>query len=656
MSFFIRSLLPDSPWLIAVLDGDRKALKTFEPTSRDREIASTIVECNRASGKQVRVLAGKTKTSLSRAPEMSDLEWVCAIGVRLPLAVKDGLPKMENAPAHYFVEPDPKFPKHPVVAVWRFEKSVSPRDAAKAEQALASQLGGERLNFFMPVPANNMRQKFGYERIEPKDVVGMKLVAARISHANPIVNKQAQALMDVLSDYGFEGNIKGIKGGPVITLYEVELKRGTLANKIAERSEDIARDMGAQSARVITNYAQRTIGIELPNANRETVALRQLVASPAFQKSDAALPLILGKGITGEPLVVDLATMPHLLIAGTTGSGKSVGLNGMILSLLKRYSPDECKFIMIDPKVVELSVYKGIPHLYSRVITDVEGAIATLKGVVGVMKERYAELERAGAKNISSYRAKTGASMPYIVVVIDEIADLMADPKDRKEVEIAVQRLSQMARAAGIHLIVATQRPSVDVITGTIKSNLPTRISFQMASGTDSRTVLGEQGAEQLLGKGDMLFQATGGKLTRAHGAYVSEEEIEAEVARVKKLGAPEYVDFTLCEAPSSVKPTYSLISENAQSTKQPPRRKLSSTVHEYAAALQAIFTPGGQPITGVEVRKTITQAPWYLTWGQSVYDAADVLRIERGAKVGGWTGTKPWMPPPEWPEEFAVN
>ena len=389
-----------------------------------------------------------------------------------------------------------------------------------------------------------------------------------------MLEQNARQLEAVLSDFGVRGEIVEIKPGPVVTLYALEPAPGIKSSRVIGLADDIARSMAALSVRIATIPGVNAIGIELPNATRETVVLRALMGSKAYTKSRARLPLILGKDIAGEPEIVDLAIMPHLLIAGTTGSGKSVGLNAMILSLLYRLTPDQCRFIMVDPKMLELSVYNDIPHLLSPVVTDPKKAVVALKWVVREMEDRYRAISRlGGVRNIDGYNkrladalengetltrkiaigidAETGQPiteeqelplepMPYIVVVVDEMADLMLVAG--KDIEASIQRLAQMARAAGIHIIMATQRPSVDVITGTIKANFPTRISFSVTSKFDSRTVLGEQGAEQLLGKGDMLYMAGGGRISRIHGPFVDDAEVEAVCDFLRSQGTPTYV------------------------------------------------------------------------------------------------------------------
>ncbi|MBK5934692.1 DNA translocase FtsK [Rhodovulum imhoffii] len=385
--------------------------------------------------------------------------------------------------------------------------------------------------------------------------------------------ENARMLENVLDDYGVKGEIVSVRPGPVVTMYELEPAPGLKASRVIGLADDIARSMSALAARVSTLPGRSVIGIELPNANREMVVLREILAARDFGDTNMRLPLALGKDIGGAPVVANLAKMPHLLIAGTTGSGKSVAINTMILSLLYKLTPDECRLIMIDPKMLELSVYDGIPHLLSPVVTDPKKAVVALKWVVAEMEDRYRKMSKMGVRNIEGYNGRvrdalakaemfsrtvqtgfddeTGEPvfeteefspevLPYIVVIVDEMADLMMVAG--KEIEACIQRLAQMARASGIHLIMATQRPSVDVITGTIKANFPTRISFQVTSKVDSRTILGEQGAEQLLGMGDMLYMAGGGKITRVHGPFVSDEEVEEIVSFLKQYGPPDYV------------------------------------------------------------------------------------------------------------------
>jgi len=405
------------------------------------------------------------------------------------------------------------------------------------------------------------------------------------------LEENARMLEAVLTDFGVKGRISAVRPGPVVTLYEFEPAAGVKSSRVISLSDDVARSMSAVAARIATISGRNVIGIELPNQFRETVYLREMFASADYEKARAPLTLALGKTIGGEPVMADLAKMPHLLVAGTTGSGKSVGLNTMILSLLYRMSPQQCRLIMIDPKMLELSVYDGIPHLLSPVVTDPRKAVVALKWAVREMEDRYRKMSKMGVRGVEAFNERvrkakdkgevlkrtvqtgfdreTGKPiyedenlefevMPYIVVVVDEVADLMMI--SGKEIEGAVQRLAQMARAAGIHLIAATQRPSVDVITGTIKANFPTRISFQVTSKIDSRTILGEQGAEQLLGQGDMLYMAAGGRIKRIHGPFVSDHEVEDVVRFLKSQGTPEYLDAVTEEPDEESEDPYALM------------------------------------------------------------------------------------------------
>ncbi|HEY4835367.1 MAG TPA: DNA translocase FtsK [Bradyrhizobium sp.] len=412
------------------------------------------------------------------------------------------------------------------------------------------------------------------------------LTAPKASDRQPLskseLDNNSRALEGVLGDFGVRGEIVKAHPGPVVTLYELEPAPGIKSSRVIGLADDIARSMSALSARVAVVPGRNAIGIELPNAHREKVYLRELLSVKDGNESVAKLPLCLGKNIGGDSIIVDLARMPHLLIAGTTGSGKSVAINTMILSLVYRLRPDQCRLIMVDPKMLELSVYDGIPHLLTPVVTDPKKAVVALKWAVREMEERYKKMSKVGVRNIDGYNARlvearskgealtrtvhtgfdkeTGKAiyeeekldldpLPYIVIIVDEMADLMMVAG--KDIEGAVQRLAQMARAAGLHVILATQRPSVDVITGTIKANFPTRISFQVTSKIDSRTILGEMGAEQLLGQGDMLYMAGGGRISRVHGPFVSDEEVEKVVRHLKTQGQPEYLEAVTAEEPT---------------------------------------------------------------------------------------------------------
>ncbi|MFO1082189.1 MAG: DNA translocase FtsK 4TM domain-containing protein [Reyranellaceae bacterium] len=414
----------------------------------------------------------------------------------------------------------------------------------------------------------------GEYRLPPLDFLSLPSRVGEAKIDEEALEQNARLLETVLDDFGVKGQIVKVRPGPVVTLYELEPAPGTKSSRVIGLADDIARSMSAVSARVATVPGRNVIGIELPNARRETVFLRELLSTRHYEDNRLSLPLALGKDIGGDPVIADLARMPHLLIGGTTGSGKSVAVNTMILSLLYRLPPDRCRFIMIDPKMLELSVYQDIPHLLTPVVTEPRKAIVALKWVVREMEDRYRAMSALGVRNIAGYnerlvdaarkghaltrKVQTGIDpetrrpifedeeidlnpLPFIVVIIDEMADLMLVAG--KEIEAAVQRLAQMARAAGIHVIMATQRPSVDVITGTIKANFPTRISFQVTSKIDSRTILGEQGGEQLLGQGDMLYMAGGGKIARVHGPFVSDGEVEDVVRHLRAQGAPAYIE-----------------------------------------------------------------------------------------------------------------
>ncbi len=442
-----------------------------------------------------------------------------------------------------------------------------------------------------PKPGKRLKREAQPSFLDPQDdyqLPALQLLSEpTASHLAEVsreaLEQNAAMLESTLEDFGVRGEIINVRPGPVVTLYELEPAPGTKSSRVIGLADDIARSMSAVSARVAVVQGRNAIGIELPNTKRDTVFLRELLASRDFEASKHKLALCLGKTIGGEPVIADLAKMPHLLVAGTTGSGKSVAINTMILSILYRLSPEQCRMIMVDPKMLELSVYDGIPHLLSPVVTDPKKAVVALKWAVREMEDRYRKMSKMGVRNIDGFNARvaeatargevitrsvqtgidreTGQAifeeeemnldqLPYIVVIVDEMADLMMVAG--KEIEGAIQRLAQMARAAGIHLIMATQRPSVDVITGTIKANFPTRISFQVTSKIDSRTILGEMGAEQLLGQGDMLYMAGGGRITRVHGPFVSDDEVEHVVAHLKTQGRPSYLDAVTSEEDES--------------------------------------------------------------------------------------------------------
>jgi len=495
-----------------------------------------------------------------RAPARKRLIHAPAAHAKIePRLVASGTPSRRDPHALDFAAPGEHRPVAPPAP--RIERTARPIRAGKRSRADASP----------PLPLETAERY----QLPPLTLLAEPRNPGRASGpSDDMLEQNARMLEGVLEDFGVRGEIIHVRPGPVVTLYELEPAPGIKSSRIIGLADDIARSMSAVSVRVAVVPGRNVIGIELPNARRETVYLRELLASQAYEKTSQSLALALGKNIGGEPILADLARMPHLLIAGTTGSGKSVGINTMILSLLYKLEPDRCKLIMIDPKMLELSAYEGIPHLLSPVVTDPKKAVVALKWAVREMEDRYRKMSKLGVRNIDGYNSRTEdalgkgdivtrtvqtgfdpetgepifereemdlAPLPYIVVIIDEMADLMMVAG--KEIEGAVQRLAQMARAAGIHVVMATQRPSVDVITGTIKANFPTRISFQVTSKIDSRTILGEQGAEQLLGQGDMLYMAGGGRISRLHGAFVAEGEVEKVVAFLKGQGSPQYVE-----------------------------------------------------------------------------------------------------------------
>jgi DNA segregation ATPase FtsK/SpoIIIE, S-DNA-T family len=463
----------------------------------------------------------------------------------------------------------------------RFDGRPDPRTDEEAEEEITGAPAQRAARKPRAAPAPKPRRSGGGYVNPPLELLSQPSKSARSTITNEMLQENAAALEGVLGDFGVRGEIINARPGPVVTLYELEPAPGIKSSRVISLADDIARSMSALSARVAVVSGRNAIGIELPNPTREKVFLRELLASRDYTDNSARLPLCLGKSIGGEPVLVDLARMPHLLIAGTTGSGKSVAINTMILSLVYRLQPDQCRLIMVDPKMLELSVYDGIPHLLTPVVTDPKKAVVALKWAVREMEERYKKMSKLGVRNIDGYNARvaeanskgdklkrtvhtgynreTGEAiyeneeldlepLPYIVVIVDEMADLMMVAG--KDIEGAVQRLAQMARAAGLHVILATQRPSVDVITGTIKANFPTRISFQVTSKIDSRTILGEQGAEQLLGQGDMLYMAGGGRISRVHGPFVSDEEVEKVVRHLKAQGVPQYLEAVTAEEP----------------------------------------------------------------------------------------------------------
>ncbi len=510
----------------------------------------------------------RVEPTLVQVPELEQTQAPKTPGI--PFVVKETLTDdseldLSDPVENIFANPTTE-PKH--VVQYTTQKPVQKSKKAQAEAQPSLFKEAKSANYETP----------------PLGLLASPKSVARHHLSDEALEENARLLENVLDDYGIKGEIVSVRPGPVVTLYELEPAPGLKASRVIGLADDIARSMSALSARVSTVPGRSVVGIELPNENRETVLLREMLSGKDYGDGNHGLPLALGKDIGGKPIITNLAKMPHLLIAGTTGSGKSVAINTMILSLLYKLSPEECRMIMIDPKMLELSVYDGIPHLLSPVVTDPKKAVVALKWVVGEMEERYRKMSKMGVRNVAGYNARvddalskgenfdrtvqtgfaeetgepifetesiTPEKMPFIVVIVDEMADLMMVAG--KEIEACIQRLAQMARASGIHLIMATQRPSVDVITGTIKANFPTRISFQVTSKIDSRTILGEMGAEQLLGMGDMLFMEGGGKITRVHGPFASDEEVEEVVNHLKSFGEPEYVNHVV-DGPGSNK------------------------------------------------------------------------------------------------------
>jgi len=496
-------------------------------------------------------------------PEPQHQRWEMQTPLRGPMATRPSAPPPQpvRQPPQAYTPPQQA---EPVISPRVTPAAPRPMPGSRATREAQGSLLDEGAGFQLP---------------ELNLLTPPKHKGASPEHAPERLEAMARKLESVLADFGVKGDIINVRPGPVVTLYELEPAPGIKSSRVISLADDIARSMSAISVRVAVVPGRNAIGIELPNEVRETVYLREMLSSTDFEKMKGKLPICLGKTIGGEPIIADLAKMPHLLIAGTTGSGKSVGINTFILSLLYQMTPEQCRLIMIDPKMLELSIYDGIPHLLTPVVTDPSKAVVALKWAVREMEDRYRKMSKIGVRNIDGFNMRVTESkakgeiitrtvqtgfdhetgepifeseefnlepLPFIVVIIDEMADLMMVAG--KEIEGSVQRLAQMARAAGIHVITATQRPSVDVITGTIKANFPTRISFMVTSKIDSRTILGEQGAEQLLGNGDMLYMAGGGRIRRLHGPFVSDGEVEAVVKHLKSQGAPDYLDSIIAD------------------------------------------------------------------------------------------------------------
>lgn len=538
----------------------------IEEIGEDR-IKARISDAIKQRVRQVPVLtAARAEPQVTRRSSPQPLILNTEPPMEARMQVQDPSVEVSVAPASGPMMYEPTVTAAPVVQVAETPKAVVQHNTRKATPA-SRQAKAEAQ------PALQFEDNHTAYEHPPLSLLENHVEIQRHQLSDEALEQNARMLESVLDDYGVKGDIVSVRPGPVVTMYELEPAPGLKASRVIGLADDIARSMSALSARVSTVPGRSVIGIELPNEHREKVMLREILSARDFGDSNLRLPLALGKDIGGDPVIANLAKMPHLLIAGTTGSGKSVAINTMILSLLYKLTPEECRMIMIDPKMLELSVYDGIPHLLSPVVTDPKKAVVALKWTVGEMEERYRKMSKMGVRNIEGYNSRVKAAqaenemfsrtvqtgfddetgdpifeteefapetIPYIVVVVDEMADLMMVAG--KEIEACIQRLAQMARASGIHLIMATQRPSVDVITGTIKANFPTRISFQVTSKIDSRTILGEQGAEQLLGMGDMLYMAGGAKITRVHGPFVSDEEVEEIVNHLKSFGTPEYI------------------------------------------------------------------------------------------------------------------
>jgi len=554
------SLMVDAPYApierpadeIPEMPADHQPIQA--PTAAESVQERTLFD--RVAGLRIEPILGRLRPAAPAAERMEPAPPAA------PASGQQAAPPGSEADDDNPFTPDPL--ADPASAAAAAGVTIVPRKSAAAQGKRAARAGQRELDLAT-----------GEYKLPPLDILSLP---SRVSTETKIdeeaLEQNARLLETVLDDFGVKGQIVKVRPGPVVTLYELEPAPGTKSSRVIGLADDIARSMSAVSARVATVPGRNVIGIELPNARRETVFLRELLSTRHYEDNRLGLPLALGKDIGGDPVIADLSRMPHLLIGGTTGSGKSVAVNTMILSLLYRLPPDRCRFIMIDPKMLELSVYQDIPHLLTPVVTEPRKAIVALKWVVREMEDRYRAMSSTGVRNIAGYNERLGEAkrkgqaltrqvqtgidpetrrpvfeeeeidltpLPFIVVIIDEMADLMLVAG--KEIEAAVQRLAQMARAAGIHVIMATQRPSVDVITGTIKANFPTRISFQVTSKIDSRTILGEQGGEQLLGQGDMLYMAGGGKIARVHGPFVSDGEVEEVVRHLRAQGVPSYIE-----------------------------------------------------------------------------------------------------------------
>jgi S-DNA-T family DNA segregation ATPase FtsK/SpoIIIE len=645
---FLDDLHPDGPHALA-------AGKTVQTCNRDQAEAFLKKHTRRST---VCVLLGPLKDGIT--PQVKYLRW---LAVEVPIAAGAALEKKDSwhEPPHMWITG----PNGKGIALWRqiLPEYVKSKDLDVSLKAFCERFAAEHkctcepLMLAIPCPELGNGWRWEHSRGKGKELHHTQIIRTPIAAKPEATSPTAQGrrLQDALKEFGVASKVVEVRTGPVITLYELELAKGVRAAKVTELGRDIARAMKCASARIVETSNKGTIGIELPNPEREIVSLQELLDCDAFKRSKAALPLALGKAIDGAPVIADLAEMPHLMIAGASGKGKSVAINCMILALTTSLTPAQCRFVMIDPKMLELSVYDRIPHMLAPVIVEPEQAVSVLKWLTREMMRRYGVMRKAGVRDLASYNAAAADPMPRIVVIIDEVADLMMVAET--DVEYAVQRLSQMARAAGIHLVMATQRPSADVITGPIKANFTSRLAVQTASATDSRVILDENGAEALLGKGDALY-LTNGTVSRVHGPFVDDKGVAAMVRKIEATGAPAYhaeLSALLGANPEALEGVEGLAGTSGRadaSAAQEPQKKLSVSIMKYAAALQTMFTPGGQPIMGAEVRKALSGMG--LSWGQSVYDAADALKIDRGER-NGVTESKAWTPPSQWPLEFDL-
>jgi S-DNA-T family DNA segregation ATPase FtsK/SpoIIIE len=573
-------------------DGIREVAQVIEGMSSDVEETQAeevdlgyLTLCGEDIAGIQTTLRAEAKVALRRAPDVPAMEEAAipeSASIEGEFATAGELPEQVLEEEHRELDAAASVEVIEAVQGVLPEEMMIPAQDAEIDASMKEAAIGPQL-IMLPPPAVPQRSGFASYQLPSIELLAEPPPREGEILTEDILEERAGRVEKVIRDFGVKGEVIHVHPGPVVTLYELEPAPGVKSSRVIALSEDIARSMSAVSARVAVIPGRNAIGIELPNATRETVYLRELLASDDFEVSKHKLPLCLGKTIGGEAVIADLARMPHLLVAGTTGSGKSVAINTMILSLLYRFTPEQCRLIMVDPKMLELSVYDGIPHLLTPVVTDPKKAIIALRWAVREMEDRYKKMAKLGVRNIDGFNARvveakaraetitrtvqtgfdreTGEAiyedevmdldpLPYIVVIVDEMADLMMVAG--KEIEGAIQRLAQMARAAGIHVILATQRPSVDVITGTIKANFPTRISFQVTSKIDSRTILGEMGAEQLLGQGDMLYMAGGGRITRVHGPFCSDEEVEKVVAHLKRQGEPVYLDAVTADDEAS--------------------------------------------------------------------------------------------------------